>query len=148
MTIAELITISSGAEFNVLNEPFSFAGRADITLEGGDTRHWLYNADGGMLAISPNDDEILSFDLVEEEIEPQGDTILFGGKEYEYSYEDSGVVSCVEGRCEAEDDDRLTFSDYEAEDGEVIRVVASENTGETAVYFGNTVVEEDILPLD
>jgi hypothetical protein len=108
----------------------------------------MHNADGGLLAISPDDEEVVSFDRVEEELEPQGEVILYRGKEYEYSYEDAGTVSEVDGDADATVEDRLTFSDYESEDGELIRAVTSENTGETQTYLGNLVVEEDILPIE
>ena len=148
MTIDQIITAAIGSEYTVHNEPFAYAGRADLTLDGGDMRHWLYTADGDLLAVAPEDEEIILFKLLEEEIEPQGDTVVYGGKEYEFNYEDSGVVSLVDGDAAEESEDRLTFSEYQSEDGERIRLVTSENRSETSVYLGTTAVEEDILPIE
>lgn len=148
MTIDQLLTAKLGAEYTVHNEPFSYAGRATVTLDGGDVREWFYDADSRLLAVSPGDEEIIYFELVEEEVEPQGDTVLYGGKEYEFSYEDSGSVSAVDGSADVEEEDRLSFSEYVSEDGQRLRVVTSENRGETATYLGDTVVEEDILAVE
>ena len=148
MTLDQLLTAAIGAEYTVHNEPFSLSGRADVTLDGGDVRHWLFDKDGGMLSVSPRDEEIGRFARLEEEVEPQGDTVAYGGKEYEFSYEDSGTVTDVDGDADADAEDRITFSEYESEDGEKLRIVTSENRGETAVYLGNVVVEDDILPIE
>ncbi|TAK03592.1 DUF4178 domain-containing protein [Patescibacteria group bacterium] len=148
MTIDQLLSASIGTECTVHNEPFAYVGRADVTLDGGDVRRWLYGGGGDVLAISPDDEEIILFKVVEEELEPQGDTVLYGGKEYEFSYEDSGIVSGVEGDASEECEDRLTFSEYQSEDGERLRLVTSENRSETSAYLGTTVVEEDILPIE
>lgn len=149
MTIKDLLhAIQPGAEFTVFNEPFSFMGKAEIRLDGGETRFWLYERDGGLLAVSADEEEVICFTHVEEELEPQGDTILYGGKEYEFSYEDAGTVGEDAGDVPLNADDRLTFSDYESDDGEVLRMVSSENTGETLAYLGNIVVEDDILPIE
>lgn len=148
MTIDEILSAKLGSECTVHNEPFSLSGRATLTLDGGETREWLYDADGDLLAVSPGDEEIIRFEEIEEEVEPQGDTVLYGGKEYEFSYEDSGTVSAVDGRAGLEEEDRVTFSEYLSEDGERLRVVTGENRGETAAYLGDTVVEEDILAVE
>lgn len=149
MTIADLLQHQEpGAEFTVFNEPFSLIGSAQVLLDGGDMRHWLFERDGGMLAVSADDEEVIAFEHIEEELEPQGDTILYSGKEYEFSYEDAGVISDDMGDIPFESDDRLTFSDYESEDGQILRVITSEHTGDTIAYLGNMVVEEDILPIE
>lgn len=145
MTIEELIHhVQPGTEITVANGAFSCAGRATVTLEGGDRRHWIFDSDGGMLSVAPEDEEIIAFSSVQEEMEPQGELVIFGNKEYEFSYEDIGTMTESEGEVNSEVEDQLTIADYEAEDGEIVRLVTNQNTGGQLAYVGKTVVEEDI----
>ncbi len=145
MTIDELLRLAPDAALTVLNKPFAYAGKCVLALDGDGERQWLFEEDGGMLALSPADDEILFFEAVDETLEPEDGMILFRGKEFEFSYEDAGAVTAAEGAIEAEEEDRYGFSDYESDAGGVVRLVTNENTGETHSYVGMTVVEDDIL---
>jgi hypothetical protein len=80
---------------------------------------------------------------ITEEIEPS-EVILFQNKEYEFSYEDAGVVKQVDGDAFLEEEDRNGFSDYQSKDGETLRVITNENTGDAVSYFGRTVSEDDL----
>jgi len=137
--------VEPGADLTISNEPFSFKSKALITLEGGDIRHWLFSEEGLLLAISPEDEEFVFMRELEEVLEPEEEVVLYGGKEYEFSYEDKGSISEVEGDWEGEEEDTITFSDYEAEDGEVVRLITNEDNGETSAYLGKLVVEDDIV---
>lgn len=145
MTIAELLTLKPDTTITVLNKPFHYIGTCTVSLDGDGTRAWLFEEDGAMLAVSPQDEEILFFEKVDEELEPQGGMILYRSKEFEFSYEDAGTVTKLTGDAEGEQDDRYGFSDYETDGGEVIRLVANENTGDARSYFGVVVGEEDIV---
>ena len=148
MKIEELLHhLEPGAQVTVTNKPFQFTGKGKLTLDGGDLRYWLANDEGGMLAISPDDEEIVSFERVDEELEPEDGIVLHRGKEHEFTYEDSGAVTEVIGEASVEEDDRYGFSDYEDEDGAIVRLVTNENTGDLTAYYGHVVVEEDILPV-
>lgn len=146
MIIEEILHhFEPGDEMTVLNEPFSLKSKAVITLDGGDIRHWLFADEEKMLAISPDDEEIIFLRLLDEEVEPQDGIILIGGTEYEFSYEDSGVISKTIGELNAEEEDRIAIADYESENGEILRTVTNENNGEKEAYLGKMVVEDDIL---
>jgi hypothetical protein len=149
MKIEEIIHhLEPGADITVANSPFTLSGKVDIALEGGDIRYWLFDSEKNMLGISSEDEEIILFSHEEEELEPDAGMILFRNREYEFSYEDSGSVTKVEGELPLEEGDQTSFSDYESDSGEIVRIVTNQNSGEKTMYHGTTVVEEDILSLD
>lgn len=148
MTIEELIhRLRPGAEMTVANEPFTYAGRIEVTLEGGDVRYWLYD-DGTVLGVSADDEEIVAFKTVDEDLEPQGGMIFFRGKEYEFTYQDDGSITSVDGEVPNEEGDKVAFSDFEADDGSLVRIVTNENTGEKEILAGGLVTEEEILNVE
>jgi len=147
MTIAELLTLKPDASVTVLNKPFTLAGSVTVALDGDGTRAWLYEEDGGLLALSPEHDEILFFEAVDEELEPENGIILLRGKEYEFGYEDAGTATVVAGDVEPEEEDRYAFADYEDDEGAIVRLLTNENTGDVRAFHGRAVGEEDIQPV-
>lgn len=132
----------------MLNEPFSFAGQIEITLEGGEILHWLFSNEGNILSIAPHNEELILFQPLDEDIEPQGEVFLFRHKEYEFDYQGDGTVSAASEESGVEVDDQYSFTDYEADNGELIRQLHNLNTGEEQGYLGKIVVEEDILNIE
>jgi len=148
MKLDKLLLLPLHAELMVDNEPFTYAGKSTFELDGGDERYWMFSTDGGMLAVSPDDEEIVSYRTVDEELEPEGETLGYQGKDYEFSYEDVGLVRSVEGDARVEPDERYTFTDYEADDGETIRIVKNENSGEAIAFLGSLVGEDDVVVVE
>lgn len=148
MKLDQLLLLPLNAELMIDNEPFTYSGKATVELDGGDVRHWMFNADSGMLAVSPDDEELMMYRQLDEEIEPENETIGYHGKDYEFSYEDVGTVNAVEGDAQVESDERYAFTDYESDDGETIRLVRNENTGETMAYIGSLVGEDDVVAVE
>lgn len=148
MKLDQLLLLPLNAELMIDNEPFTHSGKATIELDGGDVRHWMFNADSGMLAVSPDDEELMMYRQLDEEIEPENETVGYHGKDYEFSYEDVGTVSTVEGDAQVESDERYAFTDYESDDGETIRLVRNENTGETLAFIGSLVGEDDVVAVE
>ena len=145
MTIKEILqTLTPGTRVSIANNRFVCAGQMRITLEGGEARHWIFKAGGGMLSVAPSDEELILFESVDEEVEPDDDTILFRNKEYEFTYEDLGTISAIEGDAEGEEEDQLTITDYEADDGEIMRLATNQNTGVQLAFVGERVVEDDV----
>jgi len=144
MNIKHLLTLELGDAISIFNEPFTYVGHAKIELDSGHKLRWLYDDEGRMLSIAPQDEELILFHEVEDEIEPEEEMILFQGKEYEFSYEDAGNVLEVEGDSATEEEDRFMFSDYQAAGGEIIRLIENENTGESSAYTGIFVSDEDV----
>ena len=147
MKISKLLSLELGENISVLNQPFHFVGKAEVTLDDGTVNVWYYNDQSGLLTISAEEEEFVSFEHIEEELEPEANIILFQGKEYEFTYENAGKITNVEGDLISEEEDRYMFSDYDSADGEKVRLVKNENTGESMIYKGNVISEDDISEL-
>ena len=146
MKIEKILQLNPGTRISVLNQPFIYMGRSEITLDDGSKLFWLYNDDEGMMTVVPTDEELVLFENVDEEIETS-ETIFFRSKEFEFNYEDAGNVTGIDGESVTEEEDRYLFSDYQSSDGEVLRIISNENTGERGVFFGKTVAEEDVAEI-
>ncbi len=146
MKISDLLALELGESVSVANEPFTKMGQAEITLDDGTKMFWLFDDEDHLMSVAPKEDELVIFQEITEEIEPS-ETILFQNKEYEFSYEDSGKVKQVEGDTLVEEEDRYAFSDYQSKDGETIRLITNENSGEVLGYSGHTVSEDDLLEI-
>jgi hypothetical protein len=144
MTIKDLLKIHLGDAVNISNKPFIYVGHTQIDLDDGQTIRWLYDDEGSMLSVSREDEEIIFFNEIEEELEPDGETIVYANKEYEFSFEDMGEIANVEGEGVGEEEDRYIYSDYQTTDGDVLRLVNNETTGERLSYHGKYVSEDDI----
>lgn len=148
MKLDQLLLSQPGADLMIANEPFTFAGKATVELDGGAARYWLFSADGGMLSLSPSDEELVHYRKVDEQIEPENETIGYHGHDYEFTYEDGGTVTQVEGDVQVESDERYGFTEYESDDGELIRLVRNENTGDTMAFVGSVVSEDDVVAVE
>lgn len=143
MTIPDLLSIKPNDTVSVFNQPFTYVGRSEVKLDDGSIIYWLFNDEDGMFSVAPDDEELIVFDHLEQEVEAD-DSIFLQGKEYEFSYETAGKISTTDGESDMEQDDRYLFTEYESSDGERLRIVTNENTGETDAYLGRTVSEEDL----
>lgn len=146
MKISDLLSLDLGESVSVANEPFTKIGQAEMKLNDGTKMFWLYDDEDHMLSVAPDEDELVLFQKIQEEIEPS-DMILFQNKEYEFSYEDGGVVKKIEGDPFVDEEDHVVFSDYESKEGEIVRLITNENSGEVSGYCGRTVSEEDLLEI-
>ena len=144
MIMTDIINIEPGDEISAFNNPFSCAGKITLALDGGEENFWFVNSQEGILAVAPKEEEIILFEKIDEEIEPQEDVILYSGKEYEHSYKDSGKATETSGEVIAENDDQFSFLDYESTDGEMVRIVTNDNTGLRESYLGKLLSEEEI----
>ncbi|MFA4846060.1 MAG: DUF4178 domain-containing protein [Patescibacteria group bacterium] len=147
MTIKELFKLKLGESVRVLNKPFTYVGHARIDLDGDGTMRWLYDDENGMLSISAEDEEIMLFQEIETDLEPDGDTVIFKEKEYEFNSEEAGAVMDTHGESVAEADETFLISDYKTTEGEILRIVNNEASGENLVYTGKYVSEDDIVEL-
>ncbi|MBI4435636.1 DUF4178 domain-containing protein [Candidatus Uhrbacteria bacterium] len=144
MNIKRLYKLDLGNVVTIFNEPFTYVGHSAIELDSGHRLRWLYDDEGRMLSVAPQDEELILFREIEDEIEPEDEMIMFQGKEYEFEYEDAGNVLESEGEALADADDRFLFSDYQTKGGEIVRLVENESTGESTAYVGVYVSDEDI----
>ncbi len=146
MIIKDLLRLELGESVSVFNKPFLYGGKARITLDNETKLYWYFDDEDGMFAIAPEEEELLLFTQIDEELEPD-EIVLFQNKEYEFTYEDAGVVAETDGETIIEEGDRYLFSDYQSADGEIVRLVSNENTGETIGYVGRIVSEDDLTEL-
>lgn len=147
MNIKRLYKLGLGDVVNIQNKPFTYVGHSQIELDNGHRLRWLYDDEGHMLSVAPQDEEIIFFHEIDDEIEPEEEMVLFQGKEYAFDCEDAGNVLESEGEAMAEEDDRFLLSDYQTQGGEIIRLVENERTGESIAYMGVYVTDEDITEL-
>lgn len=143
MTINNLLSLPLNDRVSVFNRPFHYIGRTELKLDDVSQMYWLYGENDTILSVSPDEEELILFETLEDEIEPD-DSVFFRGKEYEFSYENAGKITGVDGQADTEPDDRYLFSEYESSDGEVLRLVTNENTGQVTGYLGRTVSEDDL----
>ncbi len=113
-------------------------GVEEVRLETGEMVYWVFTKEGMWLSFDPDGEEILLFQDVEEDLEPEDETVVYGGEDYEFSYEGVAV---------AEDEDggvTTNFKDYENPDGDVIRIMEDEATGDKSYAYGIKITEEDL----
>lgn len=156
MTTEELLSdLEPGTKLSIQNEPFSYIGKANVRLKGADRLTWLYDKNGSMLSIDPETDEMMLFQVVEEEIdraeeddeeEKREETVFYRNQEFTSAYVDEGSVMAVHDGAPFDDGETFELHDYENDDkGLLLRVIHVEATGEDQVYLGTVVVEEDVL---
>jgi hypothetical protein len=143
MNLQELLSLPLSETVSVFNQPFTYVGRVEVTLDDGSKMYWLFNDEDGMLSVAPDEEELITFDHLEDEVEAD-DSVFLHGKEYEFSYEGAGKITSSDGESQMENDDRYLFNEYESSDGEKLRIVSNENTGETDAYLGRIVSEDDL----
>lgn len=134
-----------GHELLVQNSPFEISGRLTITLEGGEYNYWLLAHDGRMISLNPDADETILFNPVSDELDASEEALVIQGKAYEFTYEDGGMISDLEGETELDLEDEVSFRDFEAEDGEKVRSATIMPSGDNYNYIGQVALEEDIM---
>lgn len=144
MTIRDLFKLHLGDSINIFHKPFVYVGHAEIDLDNGKRMRWIYDDEGSVLSVAPEDEELILFKDIEEELEPDDDTIVFHGKDFEFETEVNGNVVNIEGESVAEEDEHYILTDYQSPDSEVVRVASNENNGDNLMYFGKYVTEDDI----
>ncbi len=122
----------------IRDKTFSPRGVEEVKLETGESVYWVYTKDGMWLSFDPEGEEILLFEDIDEDLEAEDETVVHGGEDYEFSYE---------GVAKVDDDDGGTttnFKEYENSDGEIIRIMEDESTGDKSYAYGIKITEEDL----
>ena len=139
MTIDEILSVVQ-AKGDVVVRDKTFRPRSveTVILDTGETLYWVYGNDGVWLSLDPGGEEIVQFEDINEELEPEDDTVVYGGDDYEFSYEGSATLK---------DDDTAamyTFREFENANGKRIRLTEDEGNGDKTVAIGSVVTEEEI----
>lgn len=108
-------------------------------LDTGESVYWVRNETGRWLSVDVASEEVFLFEEVEEEIDIEEEVVVFQNRDFEFTYEGIGTLVDDDG-VELES---VHFKDYEG-DGDVLRVVASEVTGDQMVSIGRVVAESEI----
>lgn len=137
--------ITAALELLQADEPIIVRGRTfepknidPMALDTGETVFWVYSKEGNWLSVDPEGEEILFFEDVEEELEPEDDMVVYQGMDFELSYEGVAIPKEVEGSA------GYSIRDYENGKGGVVRLMEDSATGDTTVAHGFKVTEEEL----
>ncbi len=144
MTIAELLALSPDASLTVHNRLFNLQGLVTLTLDTDHQQVWVIADDGRVLSVKTTTEEIVAFEPVEEELEPEGSVVAYRGREFEFNLEDAGTVCRSLGDVEHVEEDRYAFRDFEDDEGVRVRLLTNETTGDIRAYHGVPVEAEDV----
>ncbi len=135
---AALDLVQNDLPLVVRDKTFAPRGIEEAKLETGESVYWVYTKDGMWLSFDPDGEEIILFEDIDEELEPEDDTVVYQGEDYEFSYE---------GIAKVDDDDGGTttnFKDYENGDGDLVRIMEDDSTGDKSYAYGIKITEEDL----
>ncbi len=139
MMISEIVAaLQADSGIIVRDKTFHVRSLETAVLDTGENVFWAYGDAGMWLSVDPGSEEIMQFEDIDEELEPEDDVVVYGGNDYEFSYEGSAALK---------DDETATtyvFREFENSDGRRIRLTTDEGNGDTTVSFGMVVTEEEI----
>lgn len=139
MTIEEILTaVQEERDVVVRDKTFHPRNVDTAILDTGEPTYWVSGHDSVWLLLDPDGEEIVQFEDITEELEPEDDVVVYGGDDYEFSYE---------GSAKLKDDDSAslyTFREFENSDGHRIRLTSNEGNGEKLISYGVVVTEEEI----
>lgn len=142
MTIEEVLeALQNDCPVVVGDTTFEPTGVDAIILETGEKVYWAHEGDGSWLSIDPSSDELILFEDIDEELEPEDDVIVYGGEDYEFSYEGTATMKSEEG-----EEISMSFREFESPAGEIIRLTSSESTGDTKISLGTKLTEDELQP--
>jgi hypothetical protein len=139
MTIAEVVSaLQNEQKIVVRDKTFVLRTLETVVLDTGENVYWAYGKGGIWLSIDPGSEEIVQYEDIDEELEPEDDIVVYGGDDYEFSYEGSATLKDDETAA------MYTFREFENMDGRHIRLTVNEGNSETTVATGTLVTEEEI----
>jgi hypothetical protein len=138
MTIAEALKkIQSEESVIVRDKTFEPEGLDEIVLESGETVFWVHTKDGTWLSLDPEGEEIILFEDIDEELEPEDDIVVYGGQDYEFSYESKVTLLTDDGGT------IMMMREFEGPSA-IIRLIEDESTGDVTASYGRKVNEEEL----
>lgn len=121
----------------VLGKTFEPETIDTVRLESGENIFWFHAGENTWLSVDPDSEEVISFSNIEEELSGGKEVKLYAGEEYEFSYESSAKVMDEEGEQET-----VSFRDYESSEGNILRIMQYEISGDRVVAVGQIISEE------
>lgn len=135
---AALELVKNDQAIVVRDKTFHPRGVEPISLETGETVYWVHSREGLWLSLDPEGEEIILFEDIDEELVPEDDIVVYGGQDYEFSYEGTATLSAEEGN------KVMSFKEFEAPSGEIIRLMEEEATGDVTGAYGKKLTDEDL----
>lgn len=138
MTIAEALKKLQEEQAIIVRDKTFEPQRADeIVLESGEGVFWVHAKDGTWLSLDPEGEEVIQFEDIDEELEPEDDIVVYGGQDYEFSYESKVTLLTDDGGT------IMMMREFEGPSA-IIRLIEDESTGDTIASYGRKVNEEEL----
>ena len=135
---AALELVQNDQPIVIRDKTFLPRGIEEARLETGELVYWVFTKDGMWLSFDPEGEEILLFEDINEELEPEDDTVVYQGEDYKFSYEGVAKVDDADGGT------TTNFKEYQNADGDIVRIMEDESTGDKSFAFGVKITEEDL----
>ncbi len=138
MTIAEALkTLQEERAIIVRDKTFEPQRLDEVVLESGETVFWVHAKDGTWLSLDAEGEEVIQFEDIVEELEPEDDIVVYGGQDYEFSYESKITLLTDDGGT------MMMMREFEGPSA-IIRLIEDESTGDTTASYGRKVNEEEL----
>lgn len=138
MTIAEALKyLQEEQAIIVRDRTFEPQGLDEIVLESGESVFWAHSKDGTWLSLDPEGEEVILFEDLDEELEPEDEIVVYGGQDYEFSYESKITLLTDDGGT------IMMMREFEGPSA-IIRLIEDESTGDTTASYGRKVNEEEL----
>lgn len=138
MTIAEALKkVQEEQSIIVRDKTFEPTRTDEIVLESGETVFWVRGKDGTWLSLDEEGEEVIQFEDIDEEMEPEDDIVVYGGQDYEFSYESKVTLLTDDGGT------IMMMREFEGPSA-IIRLIEDESTGDTTASYGRKVNEEEL----
>lgn len=138
MTIAEALSRVQQEQPIVVRDKTFEPTRADeIVLESGETVFWVRAKDGTWLSLDQEGEEVIQFEDIDEELEPEDEIVVYGGQDYEFSYESKITLLTDDGGT------MMMMREFEGPSA-IIRLIEDESTGDTTASYGRKINEEEL----
>ncbi len=138
MIIEEALqTLQEERPIVVRDKTFEPQGCDEIVLESGESVFWVRGKDGMWLSLDPEGEEVLLFEDIDEDLEPEDDMLVYGGQDYEFSYESKITLLTDDGGT------IMMMREFEGPSA-IIRLIEDESTGDISAAYGRKVTEEEL----
>lgn len=138
MTIAEALSkLQEEQSIIVRDKTFEPLRLDEVVLESGEAVFWAHAKDGTWLSLDPDGEEVIQFEDIDEEVEPEDDIVVYGGRDFEFSYESKITQLTDDGGAV------MMMREFEGP-AAIIRLIVDESTGDTTASYGRKVNEEEL----
>ncbi len=138
MTIAEALKKLQEEQPIVVRDKTFEPQRVDeIVLESGEAVFWVHAKDGTWLSLDADGEEVIHFEDIDEEMIPEDEIVVYGGQDYEFSYESKITLLTDDGGT------MMVMKEFEGPSA-IIRLIEDESTGDTIASYGRKVNEEEL----